>query len=108
MPTVNLTPLPKLAAATPNVKLVLINGVNSPGGKLQEERFSLPNVYCDIAQLETSEGIAKLLKVIPAERLLFGSYSPMFYFDAARLKLGESVLTAEQERALRRGFCIAA
>ncbi|MCC9607304.1 amidohydrolase [Blastopirellula sp. JC732] len=101
VPTVDLTPLTELAAANPDAKIVLINGVNLVGGKAQAELLSLPNVSSDIAQLETSEGITKLMKVMPAERILFGSYSPMFYFEAARLKLLESVLTAEQETAIR-------
>lgn len=101
VPTVDLTPLTELAAAHSDLKLVLINGVNLVGGKAQAELLALPNVYSDIAQLEATEGVAKLLKVMPAERILFGSYSPMFYFDAARLKLIESLLTAEQEQAIR-------
>lgn len=101
VPTVDLTPLTEVADRHDELKLVLINGVNLVGGKAQAELLALPNVYSDLAQLETTEGVAKLLKVMPAERILFGSYSPMFYFDSARLKLIESPLTAAQTAAIR-------
>ncbi|UUO06193.1 amidohydrolase family protein [Blastopirellula sp. J2-11] len=103
VPTVNLAPLGDLAASTAGLRLVLLNGVNSAAGKAQAELLNLPNVYCDIAQLESSEGVSKLLATTTAEHLLFGSYSPMFYFDSARLKLAESVLTPQQEQAIRFG-----
>jgi hypothetical protein len=35
--------------------------------------------------------------------LLFGSYSPFYYFDSSRLKLQESELSAEELAAIRQG-----
>jgi predicted TIM-barrel fold metal-dependent hydrolase len=34
---------------------------------------------------------------------LFGSHAPLFYFEAAALKLEESLLTAEQRQAIGQG-----
>jgi hypothetical protein len=36
------------------------------------------------------------------QRLLFGSHSPRFCFEAAALKLQESPLSAAEEQAIRR------
>ncbi|MFI4874986.1 MAG: amidohydrolase family protein, partial [Blastopirellula sp. JB062] len=73
--TVDLAPLADLVADVPGLRIVLLNGLNRVSGQSQANLLKLPNVYCDIAQLETTEGIAKLLEVMPAERVLFGSYS---------------------------------
>ena len=51
--------------------------------------------------LEGVGGVANLLKQVPAERLLFGSHAPLFYFESALLKLKESVLKPEPDRAIR-------
>ena len=52
-------------------------------------------------------GIGKMLAEIPLESLCFGSHAPYFYFEATLLKLRESVLTPEQEAAIRHGHAAA-
>ena len=39
----------------------------------------------------------------PADRVLFGSHAPLFYFESSLLKLKESPLSQEQLRAIRFG-----
>ena len=53
--------------------------------------------------MEGVGGVANLLKQVPAERVVFGSYAPFFYFESALLKLKESVLSDAQARAIRAG-----
>ena len=55
----------------------------------------------DIAMLDGVGGVAGLLNQFPLERVLLGSNAPLFYCEAALLKLKESALTAEQEQAIR-------
>ena len=57
-------------------------------------------MYVEIAMHEGVGGIAQLLKRVPLERTLFGSYFPFFIFEAALLKLRESELTAAQRNAI--------
>ena len=38
----------------------------------------------------------------PAQRILFGSHAPLFYFESALLQLKESPLSEEQLKAIRR------
>ena len=53
--------------------------------------------------LEGVAGLERLVAQVGPERLLFGSHAPLFYAEAAHLKLKESVLTPEQAEAIRQG-----
>ena len=99
IPSVDLKPLTEMVAKLPNLKLVLLNGFRSVGG-YAIPLLQLPNVYCDFALLDVIDGLADLLEKVPPGRICFGSYSPMFYFDSARLKLAESVVTQDQLDAI--------
>jgi hypothetical protein len=57
-------------------------------------------VAVEIATLEGVGGVSALLAQTPADRILFGSHAPFFYFEAAQLKLKESPLTSAQRRAI--------
>jgi uncharacterized protein len=61
------------------------------------------NVWVDIAMLEGVGGVEGLLKDWPADRVVFGSYAPLFYWESARLKLQESELTPDQLAAITHG-----
>ena len=60
-------------------------------------------VYFDIATVEGVEGVARLVDQLSAERILFGSNYPFFYFEAALLKMRESGLGESQKQALFEG-----
>ena len=47
--------------------------------------------------------MANLLKQVPADRVVFGSHAPFFYFESALLKLQESPLSELQATAVRAG-----
>lgn len=102
VPTVNLSPLAKLVEHTPGVRLLLINALQTPRGDALHRLLRAGEVYVDIATLEGIGGIEKLLADVPLERVLFGSHSPSFYFEAAQLKLQESQLSASQRLAIIR------
>jgi len=50
----------------------------------------------EISMLEGVGGISNLLIQAPLNRVLFGSYAPLFYFESALLKLKESPLDSRQ------------
>jgi hypothetical protein len=52
---------------------------------------------------EQLAGLKVLIDAVGLDRVVFGSYSSMFYFEAAELKLRESALTAEQSAPILSG-----
>jgi predicted TIM-barrel fold metal-dependent hydrolase len=101
VPPVDITPLEKLVSQTPGLRLVLLNALTS--ASRTDKLYRLTNagdVYIEIAMLETLAALETLVKDIPVERILFGSHTPGFYFEAAALKLQESNLPATHHRAI--------
>lgn len=103
VPHVDVAPLADQARRWPQLKLVLLNAFRSLRieglGKLVETG----NVYFDIAMLETVGRVGNLLAQVGADRVLFGSYAPFFYFESALLKLREPELGAFQQQAVSSG-----
>jgi predicted TIM-barrel fold metal-dependent hydrolase len=94
---VDLSPLADLLERAPGTRINILSF-----GPLRDQAWklmSLPNVYFDISMVEGVGGVARLAKSISAQRVLFGSHYPLFYFDSALLKVKESGFT-EEERAL--------
>ena len=102
VPPVDLAPLPRLLAEAKGLRLVLLNAYWSLNAEQLRSLTSAGPVYLDIAMLEGITGVGRLLRAVPTERVLFGSHAPFFYHESAVLKLRESELTAEQERAIGR------
>ncbi len=92
---VELKPLLPLLSDYPNLPIVVLNAVSSSAVELHGQLAAAGKVYFDIATLEGLAGLERQLQSLPAERLLFGSHSPFFAFDSARLKLQESELPAQ-------------
>jgi len=102
VPTVDPAPLTKHLSELPDLRVVLLNSVHVPADRRLPALVEAGQVFFDLARLELIEGLAELLKRVPVERILFGSYSPMFYFESTLLKLHESVLDESQtERILK-------
>jgi len=101
VPPVDLAPLEKLVSRTPKLRLILLNALTTPARTDPLARLiNAGEVYVDIATLETIAALETLLKDIPPDRILFGSHSPSFYFEAAWLKLQESRLPNSHLRAI--------
>lgn len=102
VPPVDTAPLANLLKKIPGVRLQLLNAFRTLRGE-PLLRLAAAGAHFEISMLEGAGGVANLVKQLPAERLLFGSHAPLFYFESAALKLKESVLTLEQDRAIRSG-----
>jgi hypothetical protein len=101
VPHVDVAPLLALLASRSKLRIVLLNWSRGVNNTLATKLSGAGQVYFDIATLEAVGGVANLLKQVPAERVVFGSYAPFFYFESALLKLKESDLSEAQARAIR-------
>ena len=102
VPPTDTAPLPALARKFPRIRLQLLNAFRTVHAVALIELASA-GVRFEIAMLEGAAGVGNLLAQIDADRLLFGSYAPFFYFESAWLKLQESALTAAQTMAISEG-----
>jgi len=100
---VDPAPLAGLVRRTPGLKLVLLNALRTLRGEPLRDLVATGSVWVEISMLEGAGGLGTLLETVPAGRVLLGSHAPLFYFEAAELKLRESPLTEEQERAISAG-----
>lgn len=92
VPHIDPKPLAGIIAKTPKLRLVLLNAFRSLPVLQCGEVAKAGQVWFDIAMLESVAGVAKLVEQVSPERVLFGSHSPLFYFESAELKLVESGL----------------
>lgn len=97
---IDLAPLMELVPKHPRLKLVILNASKALLPKLNKLVLH-GQVYVDIAVFDGLAVIEDVLRDIPLERILFGSHSPMFYFESALLKLREAELTQAATNAIR-------
>jgi predicted TIM-barrel fold metal-dependent hydrolase len=82
---------------------MLLNWGMALRGRLLQPIAESKPVCLDISMVEGVEGVSRLLERVSPERVLFGSYYPFFLFEAALLKMKESGLTEERQRAVFEG-----
>ncbi len=97
---VDTTPLAKLLSDAPQVRVVLLNSQRSVRDDQLAVLAAAGLVYFDISTLEGIGGVARSLKTVPLERLLFGSQAPYFSVESAILKMQESELANFQREAI--------
>jgi predicted TIM-barrel fold metal-dependent hydrolase len=101
VPPVDIAPLPKILAAIPSLKFVLLGALTSATRmETLTKLFDVSQTYVEISMLEGAGGIEKLLTTVPLDRILFGSRAPSFYFESAALKLQESALPPKHIAAI--------
>lgn len=102
VPVTDLRPLEDQLKTRPDLRVVLSCAIRGPN-----ERSLIPlaagRTHFDLATLEGIAGLERLLKMMPYERLLFGSLFPLFYLESAVLKLRESEIGHVAETAVTRG-----
>jgi uncharacterized protein len=101
-PHADFKPLPALLKAQPGVRVMLLNWFRSVNMVLARQLAAVGASF-DIATLENVGGVENLVQQISAERVVFGSHAPLFYFESAILKLKESALPAATGQAIRNG-----
>jgi predicted TIM-barrel fold metal-dependent hydrolase len=99
--TTDPAPLAGLLAREPRSKVVLLNALGNLRGEPLKRLLAAGGIWVDIAMLEGAAGLERMVAQLGPERLLFGSNAPLFYAEAAHLKLKESILTPEHSEAIR-------
>lgn len=97
---VDLKPLPEVLKRVPDARVMILN---ANAAMVTKTLQGSTNLWLDMAMIEGVGGVENLLRSWPADKLCFGSHAPFFYWESSELKLRESVLTAEQLVAVRRG-----
>ena len=100
---VDIAPLANIVKNVPGLRLVLLNAAGKLHGQSLTALLATGNVFVEISMLEGVGGISNLLTQVPLNRVLFGSYAPLFYFESALLKLKESPIDSRQLEMIRHG-----
>src|SRR5205823_7766446 len=103
VPPVDISALPQLVTREPGVRIVLLNWAPALGGARLQPLAEAGAVFFDIATVEGIEGLARLVERLSPDRVLFGSNSPLFYLEAAHLKMQESGLPDDLKNKLFEG-----
>jgi len=97
---VDLSPLPDILKSETGTRLVILNSDHVRNLAHVQKLLSAGDVYFDISMVEGVGGVARLAQKISAQRVLFGSNYPLFYFESAMLKVRESGFTDTERQAI--------
>lgn len=100
VPDVDFKALPELMKQHPGLQVTILNGMKSLRGAGITSLTANPNLTVEIAMLEGVGGIEKLIKQVPYQQILFGSYFPFFYLESSLNKLQESDLGMQIEQQI--------
>ncbi len=96
VPHVDVKPLVGLLKQHPTLRVELLNAFQALSIDQAAELMAVGQVSFEIATLEGVGGVGRLIEKTAAERVLFGSHFPLFYFESALFKLRESNLAQGQ------------
>jgi len=103
VPPVDLAPLAEAVKSVPGVRLMILNCNPRIDLELLPPIVAAGEVYVEFSMVESVGGVARLAESVSLGRVLFGSNFPLFYLEAALLKLQESGLNDEQKKSLFEG-----
>lgn len=88
----DLKPLPALIASIQGLRLQLMN-YRGLTPAFVKELAKAGEVYFDFSMIEGVHGLRRLAGDVTTDRLVFGSYFPFYYHEAAALKVKEAELS---------------
>ncbi|MGZ0172135.1 MAG: amidohydrolase family protein [Planctomycetales bacterium] len=87
---VDLAPLADVVRRVPGARVQILN--YRPRGSVFEQLAKTTDVMFDTARVDATDGIPKLVKSLPAGRVLFGTHAPFLIPEAALIRVHESGL----------------
>lgn len=105
VPSVDLAPLAELLERVPKARVVVSNGFQSvnPTNPILTALRGCSRVAVDFARSDALMELRVLIDAAGIERVVFGSYAPMFYIEASELKMREIELSAAEAAAIQAG-----
>ena len=105
VPMPDLAPLAGLLVKAPRLRVQVLNALRTATGAAKQLAGlkALPQVYFDFAMPDGLLDLNALIELIGRERVVFGSHSPMFYFESAELKIREAGLDESTAALIRAG-----
>lgn len=100
VPAVDPAPLAELARRWPGLRVIVLNQRPGPAARVRA-LAEAGAVFFDISMVEGTGGVAKFAEAAGAGRVLFGSHAPLYYWDAASLKIQECGLAPALEEQIR-------
>lgn len=100
LPPVDAAPLAGIVMAEPGLRLVILHWKDLLGPEQLRRLSAAGRVYFEISMLEGLGNLASLVENVSPLRVLFGSNSPLFYFESALFKVREAGLDEQQQRAV--------
>lgn len=100
VPPVDPSPLGQLLPRIPGLKLQVLNSMVEPRTEALVPLARAGEVYFDFAMLEGAGCVARLVERVGADRVLFGSFFPLFLAESAHLKVKESAIPADTSAKL--------
>ncbi len=101
VPDVDLAPLPGVLLDFPDAKIQILNW--KPRGAITSQLLQHRGIFLDVARVDSTDGIAKLIREAPENRILFGTHAPFLIPEAAMIRVAESKLNEKELRSLLSG-----
>jgi predicted TIM-barrel fold metal-dependent hydrolase len=102
VPAADLSPLESVLRDHPNLRVVVINSLRTASPELTESLVKAGQVWFDFAKMDALPELNNLVDAVGAERVVFGTYAPVFIVESRMLTLMEAGLDENQERAILR------
>jgi len=98
---VDLAPLADSVRAVRGLRLVVANGARTAEDDAIRKLAQVPQVSFDFARVDNAASIAGLVELVSADRVVFGSSSPLLSLDAMAANLQRANLDQVADRAVR-------
>lgn len=98
VPDVDLAPLPEAMKTIANAKVIVLN--YRPHEEIFARLADVPGISFDIARVEDTHGVARLLDRVGPKRVVFGTHAPFLIYESALIKVYESDLEEDATRAV--------
>jgi predicted TIM-barrel fold metal-dependent hydrolase len=95
---VDLTPLSEIIQRIPDTKLVVLN--HKATGAAFTSLVKTPGVYFDMSRVNATDGISRVMRTLPPDRVVFGTHAPFLIYESAMIKVYESNLTETETSAV--------